>query len=159
MRDRRWDVLLIGGASGVGKPRLATALSRRFGLPLSAVDDFQVVLEVMTTPQQQPALHFWRTLPDPSSVSAQEIHEQGLEILDVMLPALEAVIEDHLADERPAIMEGDFIHPALAVPDRFRGRVRGVFLGEPDTEQLMSNFLSREPGAGRQNVRAEVGAL
>lgn len=159
MRDRRWDVLLIGGASGVGKTRLATVLSRRFALPVTAVDDFQVVLEVMTTPDQQPALHFWREHPDPGSLTAEQIHTQGLEILDALEPALRAVVEDHLEDGRPAIMEGDFIHPRLAEPGAFDGRVSGVFLCEPDAGQLVANYLEREPARGPQELRAQVGAL
>ena len=34
----------------------------------------------MTTPQQQPALHWWRTDPAFAQASATEIMEQGLEI-------------------------------------------------------------------------------
>jgi len=159
MSDRRWDVLLIGGASGVGKTRLATALCERYALPLTAVDDFQTVLEVMTTPEQQPELHFWGTHPDPGSLTAKEIHTQGLEILDVLAPALEAVIADHLDDDRPGIMEGDFIHPRLAAPGLFGGRARGVFLCEPDAGQLVANYLEREPETGPQELRAQVNAL
>jgi 2-phosphoglycerate kinase len=159
MHGRSWDLVLVGGAAGVGKTGVAASLARRFDRPLTAVDDFQVVLEQMTTPEQQPALHFWRTHPDPGALSPAEIHEQGLEILDVMRPALQAVIEDHLDDGRLGVMEGDFIHPTLADRERFGGRVRGVFLCETDAEQLVSNFLDREPGAGRQQLRAQVSAL
>jgi hypothetical protein len=84
---RPWQVLLLGGASGTGKTRLSYRLARALEIGITEVDDFQVVLERMTTPEQLPALHFWRTHPDPGSLSAEEIHQQGLEILQVMLPA------------------------------------------------------------------------
>jgi 2-phosphoglycerate kinase len=131
---------------------------------ITEVDDFQVVLERMTTPEQQPALHFWRTHPDPASLSAEEIQEQGLDILQVMMPALEAVIENHLESETAIILEGDFIHPSLAVRDSFGaqqngGRVRGIFLYESDEDQVVRNFLEREPAAGPQRVRARVSVL
>src|SRR5215212_7081040 len=116
---RPWQVLLLGGASGTGKTRLGYRLARLLAIGITEVDDFQVVLERMTTPEQQPALHFWRTHPDPGSLSAEEIHEQGLDILSVMRAALEAVVSNHLESGTPVVLEGDFIHPALAVQEAF----------------------------------------
>jgi hypothetical protein len=68
---RDWDVLLLGGAAGTGKTTIGYRVARLFDVGIVEVDDFQVILERMTTPQQQPALHFWRTHPDPGSLSAQ----------------------------------------------------------------------------------------
>ena len=161
---RTWQVLLLGGASGTGKTLLSYRLARELGIGITEVDDFQVVLERMTTPEQQPVLHFWQTHPDPGSLSAEEIHEQGLDILKVMLPALEAVVENHLESATPFVLEGDFIHPALAARDAFgeepnAGRVRGVFLYEPDEGQIVQNFLEREAATGPQTTRARVSVL
>lgn len=158
------QVLLLGGAAGTGKTCLSYRLARELGIGLTGVDDFQVVLERMTTPEQQPALHFWRTHPDPGSLSAEEIHEQGLDILQVMLPALEAVVQNHLEEGTPLVLDGDFIHPALAARDAFGdepndGRVRGVFLYELDETQVVQNFLEREPTTGPQTTRARVSVL
>jgi 2-phosphoglycerate kinase len=157
-------VVLLGGASGTGKTRLSYRLAQELGMGITEVDDFQVVLERMTTPEQQPALHFWATHPDPGSLSAEEIQEQGLDILEVMMPALEAVIENHLEEGTPIVLEGDFIHPALGARDSFgehpnRGRVRGVFLYESDEDQVVRNFLEREPATGPQRTRARVSVL
>src|SRR3712207_5308329 len=159
-----WQVLLLGGASGVGKTVVGYRLARHFGAGLTEVDDFQVLLERMTTPAQQPALHFWRTHPSPERLTAQEIFEQGLEIGRAMAPGLEAVIANHLESRTPVVLEGDFIHPALAARTRFNeepndGRVRAVFLHEPDERQLLANFLQREPESGPQVLRARVSAL
>jgi 2-phosphoglycerate kinase len=161
---RSWEVLLIGGASGTGKTSLSYSLAREFDTRITEVDDFQVLLERMTTPEQQPALHFWNSHPDPSSLTAKEIHEQGLDILDVMLPALEAVVENHLENGTPVVLEGDFMHPALAARERFGeepndGRVLGVWLCEFDEAQLVQNFLGREPETEPQELRACVSAL
>jgi 2-phosphoglycerate kinase len=81
-----------------------------------------------------------------------------------MMPALEAVIENHLEEGTPILLEGDFIHPALAAQDAFgdqpnEARVRGVFLYESDEDQIVRNFLEREPAAGPQRTRARVSAL
>ena len=63
------------------------------------------------------------------------------------------------------VIEGDFILPALAAQASFAGmasggRVRGIFLhGRPDEQQLVANYLSREPAAGPQVKRAQVSGL
>ncbi len=65
--QRTWTILMIGGASGVGKSTLIRQLANHFQLPLTEVDSFQVILERMTTLEQQPALHYWRTHPEAMS--------------------------------------------------------------------------------------------
>jgi hypothetical protein len=128
------------------------------------VDDFQVLLERLTTPAQQPALHFWRTHLDPGRLTPEEIFEQGLDLRRVLADGLEAVIANHLDGGMPLVLEGDFIDPALAARERFgdepnHGRVRAVFLDEPDETQLVANFAQREPDQGAQAVRARVSVL
>ena len=162
--SRSWQVLLLGGASGTGKTAVSYRLAQYFGIGLTGVDDFQVLLERMTTPEQQPALHFWRTHPDPGQLSAEQIMEQGLTVGQAMLPGLEAVIANHLDSHTPIMLEGDFIHPALAAQNSFAGmpnagRVRAIFLDEPDEQKLINNFLLREPSSGPQTKRARVSLL
>ena len=77
MNERHWDVLLIGGASGAWKTRLATALSRRFGLPLTAVDDRALViyrLDGQPLPEKAggPVRFF---IPDFAACHTEEIDE------------------------------------------------------------------------------------
>jgi 2-phosphoglycerate kinase len=163
-RKRSWEVLLIGGASGTGKTNVAFRLAHHFAVGITAIDDFQVILERMTTPEQQPALHFWRMHPDPGTLTAEEIVRQGLEVARAMTPALEAVIADHLDAKVPIVLEGDFIVPVLAAQPSFggqsnAGRVRAVFLCEPDETQILRNFSLREPEAGIQAKRARVSWL
>ncbi len=163
-RARRWQVLLLGGASGTGKTAVSYRLAQYFGIGITEIDDFQVLLERMTTPEQQPVLHFWRTHPAPDQLSATEIMEQGLEVGQVMAPGLEAVIANHLEAQTPVVLEGDFIHPALAAQMIFAGllndgRVRAIFLYEADERQLLTNFSQREPESGPQTKRARVSWL
>jgi len=161
--SRRWQVLLLGGASGVGKSEVSYRLARHFGVGITEVDDFQILLERMTTPQQQPELHWWRTDPAFAQASATKIMEQGLEIGHAMGPGLEAVIAHHLRTT-PVVLEGDFLHPALAAQTSFAdqvndGRVRAAFLHEPDEAQYLANYRSREPASGPQVKRARVSWL
>lgn len=152
-----WTVLLIGGASGCGKTSVSYDVARHFGVGITEVDDFQIVLKKMTTPEQQPALHFWDTHPSPTTLSPQEIFEQGIEIGRVMTPALQAVIDNHIESQQPIILEGDFIHPELAA--QYKEQVRAAFIYEPDESQILANYLRREPESGPQSFRARVSWL
>jgi 2-phosphoglycerate kinase len=163
-RARQWQVLLLGGPSGVGKTAVSYRLAQYFRIGITEVDDFQVLLECMTTPEQQPVLHFWRTHPTPDQLSATEIMEQGLLVRQVMAQGLEAVIANHLEAHTPIVLEGDFIAPALAAQPSFaglpnNGQVRAIFLSEADEQQLLTNFLQREPESGPQTTRAHVSWL
>ncbi len=60
-RSRRWDVLLLGGAAGTGKTFVSYRLAQYFGTGITEVDDFQVLLETLTTPEGFPELHYWQT--------------------------------------------------------------------------------------------------
>jgi 2-phosphoglycerate kinase len=114
--QRNWQVLLLGGASGVGKSSLSYPLARHYDINLTEIDDIQVALTKLTTPEQQPLLHFWRTNWDEFSSWSDEQHlSHFIQVSrEVFQPALEAVIANHLETNRPVILEGDFILPELA---------------------------------------------
>ncbi len=161
---RRWQVLLLGGPSGAGKTAVSHRLARHFGVGITEVDDFQALLERMTTPEQQPAIHFWRTHPAPEALPAAEIVQHLLDQSRALGLGLEGVIANHLETRTPVVLEGDFVLPALAAQASFLGhanggRVRAAFLHEPDEPQLLANYLSREPERGPQVKRAQVSWL
>jgi GNAT superfamily N-acetyltransferase len=161
---RDWDILIIGGASGVGKSSVSYRAAQHFGVGIVEVDDFQVVVELMTSPDQYPPIHAWRTHQDPFSLTSEQVVDMTLAYGKAMLPPLEAVIANHLESERPAVLEGDYILPELAAYDLFNdeanlGRVRGVFIDEPNEAQIVANYLAREPDAGEQSGRAKVSKL
>jgi 2-phosphoglycerate kinase len=146
---RDWHVLLIGGASGVGKTQVSYPLARHFGIGITAIDDFQVVLERMTTPAQYPVVHQFRTAPE-SFFALDDEGKLGVAIAycTVMAEALEAVIANHLDGEPPIVLEGDFLLPSLAARDAYAGipaagRVRAFILYE-DEGQIARNYLARE---------------
>jgi 2-phosphoglycerate kinase len=153
-------VLLLGGASGVGKSQVASGLASRFGASVVAVDDFQVVLERMTSPERYPELHRWRLHPEEVLALDDDgmlAHTRGY--AEVIADALEAVIGNHLESGPPIVLEGDFILPSLAIRRTYDGvapdgRVRAVFLIEEDEDQLAHNFLTREGGPQSRRARA-----
>ncbi|MBB5965385.1 hypothetical protein [Planomonospora venezuelensis] len=151
---RNWKVLLIAGASGTGKSRVSYPLARHYGVPIVEVDDIVEALQAMTTPEQQPLLHHWRTRPEDADLPADEIAALQAAVAEALVPAVEAVVANHLETGTPAVVEGDYLLPRLAV----REGVAGIVLHEPDPEQLVENYLRREPGAGEQRGRAVASA-
>jgi len=159
---RPWQVLLIGGASGAGKTSVSYRLAHHFNIGITEVDDFQVILERMTTPEQQPELHWGPTHPEAILLPADEILQHVIDVCRVMAPALEAVIKNHLESKAPVILEGDFILPALAAQTSFcgypgDGHVRAIIIDEDDEAQLLRNFEGRESTS--QPLRARVSWL
>ncbi len=161
---RSWQVLLIGGPSGVGKSSISYRLARHFGVGITEIDDFMEVLKVMTTPEQQPILHYWDTHPEAAQLSPKEIVKLTVAVGEVMLPAVEAVITNHLLSFTPVVLDGDYLLPALAAQSHFSGipnagQVRALFLYEPDEAQITANFRLREPQEGDQSFRAHISWL
>jgi len=162
--SRRWDVLLIGGASGTGKSRASYALARHFDIHITEVDDLALAVRKMTTPEQQPILHYWHTRTESIVLTPESILELTISVGRALLPALEAVVLDHLACRTATVMEGDYLLPELVTlllesDSALKERVRCVFLYEPDETQLVRNYASREPEHDAQTLRAHVSWL
>jgi 2-phosphoglycerate kinase len=160
---RSWEVLLLGGPSGAGKTWVSYRLAQQFGASVIELDDFQIVLQQMTSPEQQPLMHMWKTHPEIHAQPAERILEHIFAVGRVLTPALEAVIANHLKTHQPLILDGDLILPALATQTAFgsvqhSGQVRAIFLYEDDETQLIENFARREPGS-TQTKRAQVSWL
>ncbi len=110
-----WRVLLIGGASGAGKTVLAHNLARHYGVSLLLVDDARLALQQITTPEQQPALHYFLTRPDVWRQPEDELLAGFVGVADALAPALGVIVAHHLvvAGAGPLIVEGDGIAPSL----------------------------------------------
>ena len=161
--ERSWDVLLVCGASGVGKSSLSYPLAARHGVPVLEVDDIVCAVQAVTMPATMPALHFWDTHPDPTSLTASQVFEQGRALLVEIAPAVEAVVGNHLETGVSVVIDGDFIAPSLAAAAEFAGvpnagRVRAIVVTEEEP-QVIANHLAREPDQGPQALRAAVSAL
>ena len=155
---RSWEVFLLGGPSGTGKTSVSYRLAQHFRIGITQVDDFQVILERMTTPKEQPVLHYWRTHPEAAQMAPEEIVKLTIAVGQVMTPALEAVIANHLESQAPIVLEGDFILPVVTTLFS-KSQVRAIFLYEESEEQLRQNFLQRESELGLQAKRAQVSWL
>ena len=77
VRERRRDVLLIGGASGTGKTSVSYRVAREHGVGITEFDDVVEALKAMTTPDQQPALHCWAPVRKPGPAALGDPAGEG----------------------------------------------------------------------------------
>ena len=138
-----WDILIIGGASGSGKTSISRPLSQLYGVDLVRIDDFQCLLEAIISPEMVPDLHYWKIEPNWRSESVEWVVERLKSVSQAWMPGLAAVIKDHLEENIPMILEGDFILPELSTVFS-NPRIKTIFVHEPSREQILQNYLSRE---------------
>jgi 2-phosphoglycerate kinase len=146
-------VLLIGGVSGSGKTTAARQISQWCGASWLMVDDLRLALQRsrVTLPQRTDALYAFAEIDERPEVwqqSPEALCEALIATGEVLAPAIEAVIENHVDQSEPIIIEGDGILPPLldrpALRRAARGsRVRAVFLVEPDEQALLETILTR----------------
>lgn len=165
--QKAWRVLLIGGPSGVGKTMVSRQLGLRTGTPWLQVDDLRLAFihSRVTLPQRTETLtlfqgvEIWQQPP--------ERFRDGLIAMgEVMTPAIEIVIANHVDTLAPLIIEGDAILPSLFARPIVQecaqaGHVQAVFLVEPEEDVLLANMLARGRGVSAQSeveLRTEVRA-
>ena len=152
--DRNWTVLFIGGASGTGKSSIAYEIARFYGVNVLEVDDVHLSVKTVTTKEDFPAIHYWNT-----GVNWRDIGVDGnvnwlIDVSKEMIPVLKEVVNRHIEDKLPIIIEGDFIYPEFTISFE-NPEVKSIFVIESDINQILQNYLSRE-GGDLQHYRAEI---
>ncbi len=148
------SLILVGGASGVGKSRLAHALARRTGSTVAQVDDMQTALESLVPPERLPE-YFLPSRTYLRTDSPDEVTDAIEELARFFAPAVLAAVANRLESGTSTVFEGDFISPEVAAEARAYG-VRSLFLLASETE-IRSHYLERD--GDEQEGRAEVSAL
>lgn len=162
-----WRVLLLGGNSGSGKTVVGEALASHFGRSLLLVDDFRMVLQQMTTPAEQPGIHYFLAHPTIWQKPPEALCEGFVAVGNALIRPLSVVIAHHVFVESagPILLEGDGILPALAAqrsfanmhftPASVTNEVRSVFLIESDEEAILQNMRQRGRGFERTSLREQ----
>ncbi|MYS85992.1 hypothetical protein GTZ85_38715 [Streptomyces sp. SID5474] len=154
-------MLLLGGASGLGKSRAAAELAREAGAFVVEFDDVVGAVQAITDVRTHPDLHHFNR-PDTTPPSPDRELELQIATATALEPAVVGVVSNRLTVPVPAVVEGDYITPAAAGRAIRAGaaagrRIRAVFLHEDDVAQVVANYAEREPEHGHQTQRAEVG--
>ena len=139
--------MLIGGPSGVGKSTVAQLVARRLGWAWLMVDDLRLALMRSGLP-----------VPDNPRAEALDPTEGSVAVGEAVAPAIEVVIENHVDQRIPVVIEGDGILPSLFERESVRsratgGRVRAVFLLEDDVDALLENIVARGSDTWRDDLR------
>ncbi|MFJ9776709.1 AAA family ATPase [Kitasatospora sp. NPDC101157] len=159
---RPWDVLLIGGASGVGKSRAAARLAAVHGAFTVEFDDVVGALQAATTPATHPGLHHFTTA-HAQDLDTERVLELQIATAHALDEALLGVVRNRLSVDVPAVVEGDYLTPraaarAAAEATAHGRRLAAVFLHEGEAARISANYARREPQAGVQSERAAVSA-
>ncbi len=151
-QSRDWTVLLVGGPSGSGKTMVAERVGLQSHVPWLQVDDLRLTLQFshVTLPEGTEALYFLERT-HAWSLSPEQLRDGLIAVGEVMFPALEVVIQHHVATDKPLVIEGDGILPSLVARSILReyvagGHVRTAFLVEPDESAILNNMLARGRG-------------
>ena len=152
--NRNWTVLFIGGSSGTGKSNIAYEIARFYGVNVLEVDDVYLSVETVTTKESFPAIHYWNTGVDWKNIGVDDNVNWLIDVSKEMIPVLKALVDRHIEDKLPIIIEGDFINPEFTISFD-NSEVKSVFVHEPDINQILQNYLSRE-GGDLQQYRAEI---
>jgi 2-phosphoglycerate kinase len=159
-RQTNWVVLLIGGSSGVGKTSVANQLGLRLGASWLHVDDIRLALQRsrVTLPERTEALYFFEEAPTIWTLPPERLRDGLIGVGQVLSPALEVIIENHVDTGAPVVIEGDAILPSRwsrpSVRDRVsKGHVQAVFLVESEEEVVFANIVVRGRGLGTRPER------
>jgi 2-phosphoglycerate kinase len=152
--DRNWTVLFIGGASGIGKSSIAYEIARFYGVNVLEVDDVHLSVETVTTKESFPAIHYWNTGVNWKNIGVDDNVNWLIDVSKEMIPILKELVNRHIEDKLPIIIEGDFIYPEFTISFD-NPEVKSIFVNESDINQILHNYLSRE-GGDLQHYRAEI---
>jgi 2-phosphoglycerate kinase len=144
-------VILLGGATGVGKSTIATMLASRLGINrVIPTDAIREVMRSMFTPQLFPTLHtslfevgrLVRT-PLPTSVDPYIIGFR--EQTAAVTVGIEALVQRAVDEGTDLIVEGAHVVPGFPKLDRFAGKAVAVQLvvTVDEEETHRSHFLRR----------------
>ena len=129
-------------------------------MPWIGVDDLRLAFQWsrVSLPARTAALYFFLDTPAVWSLPPERLRDGLIEVGEIMSPAVDIVVGNHLNNAGPVILEGDGILPSIVARQEIRaglaaGRVRIVFVDEPDEARLYQNYCQR--GRGPQDRPAD----
>lgn len=117
------------------------------------LDDIRLAFQRASAslPKGTDALYFFIDTPNVWQRQPEELCNALIAVGEILNAPLEVVIENHVDNSDPIVIEGDGILPSLftrqSVHKRVSaGAVRAVFLVEPDESAILANIVDRGRG-------------
>src|SRR3954464_12756782 len=145
-------VVLIGGATGVGKSTLATQLATRLGIVrVVATDAIREVMRAMLSPELMPTLHVSsfqadRVMREPPTRAADALVMGFREQTAAVSVGIDALIERAATEGTSIVIEGAHVVPGFFDVDKHGDAILAVpfIIGIDDAERHRSHFAARE---------------
>ncbi len=118
------------------------------------VDDVHLSVKTVTDKEHFPAIHYWTSGVDWKDIGVDGNVKWLSDVSKEISPVLKELANRHIEDHLPIIIEGDFIYPEFTLSFN-NPEVKSIFVHEPDKNQILQNYLSRE-GGELQHFRAEI---
>jgi 2-phosphoglycerate kinase len=149
-------VILIGGATGVGKSTIATQLAARLGIVrVVATDAIREVMRSMMSPELMPTLH---TSSFQVDAAMRELPTKAADPLIVgfreqtaaVAVGINALIERAAMEGTSIIIEGAHVVPGFLDVEAHADRIVAVpfLIGVDDEERHLTHFAAREDAIG-----------
>ena len=159
-------VILIGGATGVGKSTIATQLAARLGIVrVVATDAIREVMRSMLSPTLMPTLHTSSfaadtALREPPTRTSDALIVGFREQTAAVSVGINALIERAAVEGTSIIIEGAHVVPGFFEAETYGERILAVpfVVGVEDEERHRTHFAAREDAfASRPARRYEAG--
>lgn len=144
-------IILIGGATGVGKSTIATQLAHRLGIVrIISTDSVRQVMRAFFSDRLMPALHFssfdaGRAVRLPVAEDADPLVVGFVEQARLVMTGLEALIERAINEGTSMVLEGVHLVPGYLSPERWsEALVLPMIVVVRDEELHRSHFLVRD---------------
>ncbi len=149
-------VILIGGATGVGKSTIATQLAARLGIVrVVATDAIREVMRSMLSAALMPTLHISsfeadRALSEPPTKASDALILGFREQTAAVSVGINALIERAVLERTSIVIEGAHVVPGFFDTASFADRLVAVpfVLGVDDEDRHLMHFASREDAVG-----------
>jgi len=150
-------VVLIGGATGVGKSTVATEVAHRLGIRrIVQTDAIREVMRALFSYELIPTLYYssfaaWKGFRPSLSNKSDAVIAAFEEQVSTITVGLRAVIERAVQESLNVILEGVHLVPGFIEPSEFKDAfVLQIVIKVDEPRMHKSHFYVRDPGFGSQ---------
>jgi 2-phosphoglycerate kinase len=159
-------ILLIGGATGVGKTAIALEVAHRLGIGrVLSTDSIRQIMRITLSPEIAPAIHgssfdCHRLLP-PESLAGDPVIAGFRAQAQTVSVGIRASMDRAVRENASLVLDGVSLVPGLLALDAYRGQADVIFLvvATLDEEALSERFRARAAGASSRDAAIYLESL